>query len=91
MGLDLTPEEERRKAVFYAANVFALACRTFEEHTPAASPKSLVQHMNDLMTELWGNGFSQDEIREAFEDALGDMSRYAVEARNGTGIRGTSL
>lgn len=89
MSAGLTPKEERSTAVLHAANVFALACRAAEEHTPAVSPTSLTRHMHDLMTELWDNGFSQDEIREAFEDALRDMSRYAVEARNGTGIRGT--
>lgn len=91
MSVDLTPEEERRTAVLHAASIFAHACRAVEEHTPAVSPTSLTRHMNDLVTELWDNGFSQGEIREAFDDALRDMSRYAVEARNGTGIRGTSF
>ena len=91
MALDLTPEEERRTAVFYAAGAFASACRTAEEHTPLAAPTSLVHHVNDLMSELWGQGFSQAEIREAFEDAVRDMPRFAVEERNGTGIRGTKL
>ena len=30
-----------------------------------------------LMTELWDRGFSQTEIREAFEAALVDLPRYA--------------
>ena len=54
-------------------------------------PTTLTQHVNDLMTELWDNGFSQTEIREAFEDAVRDMPRYAAEERYGTGIRGTKL
>lgn len=58
---------------------------------PSTSPSSLVQHINTLMTELWDNGFSQTEIREAFHGAAKDMPQYAVEERNGTGIRGTKL
>lgn len=42
--------------------------------------------INDLMTELWDNGFSQSEIRAAFEAALSDMPRYAAgEERRGEG------
>lgn len=91
MSVDLTPEEERLTAVVFAAWKFALASRTVEEHTPSTSPTSLTQHINSLMTELWDNGFSQTEIREAFHDAVQDMPRYAVDERNGTGIRGTKL
>jgi hypothetical protein len=40
--------------------------------------------MNDLMTELWDNGFSQSETRSAFEKAFADMPRYAAgEERRG--------
>jgi hypothetical protein len=40
--------------------------------------------INALMTELWDNGFSQSEIRAAFERAVADMSRYAAgEERRG--------
>lgn len=40
--------------------------------------------INALMTELWENGFSQLEIRRAFEKALLDMPRYAAgEERRG--------
>jgi hypothetical protein len=85
----LTPDEERRAAAVNAAGAFALACRAAEEHTPLALPTTLTQHVNDLMTELWDNGFSQTEIRDAFEDAVRDLPRYAGEERNGTGIRGT--
>jgi broad-specificity NMP kinase len=40
--------------------------------------------MNYLMTELWDRGFSQTEIREAFEAAALDLPRYAagVERRS---------
>ena len=39
--------------------------------------------MNYLMTELWDRGFSQTEIREAFESAVLDLPGYAAgEERN---------
>ena len=34
--------------------------------------------LNYLMTELWDRGFSQTEIREAFDDAVDDLPRYAA-------------
>ena len=34
--------------------------------------------MTHLMTELWDQGFSQTEIREAFEAALAAMPDYAA-------------
>ena len=42
--------------------------------------------INTLMTELWDNGFSQTEIRTAFESAIADMPRYAAgEEKRGKG------
>ena len=38
----------------------------------------LLQAINHLMTELWDKGFSQSEIREAFNAAVADMPRYAA-------------
>lgn len=38
----------------------------------------LLQAINYLMTELWDKGFSQSEIREAFNAAVADMPRYAA-------------
>lgn len=38
----------------------------------------LPQAINYLMTELWDQGFSQSEIREAFIAAVADMPRYAA-------------
>ena len=34
--------------------------------------------INYLMTELWDKGFSQSQIREAYEAAVADMPRYAA-------------
>ncbi|RZJ03402.1 MAG: hypothetical protein EON89_11835 [Brevundimonas sp.] len=38
----------------------------------------LPKAINSLMAELWDLGFSQTEIREAFEAAVADMPRYAA-------------
>jgi hypothetical protein len=34
--------------------------------------------INTLITELWDSGFSQSEIRTAFEKAILDIPRYAA-------------
>ena len=60
-----------------AAAAFARKCadlnrsNTYELH-------ALEEIINTLMTELWDNGFSQSEIRTAFEKAILDMPRYAA-------------
>ena len=38
----------------------------------------LPRAINHLMTELWDGGFSQTEIRDAFNAAIADMPRYAA-------------
>lgn len=89
---ELTPEEQRLFGADAAACDFAKKCRVVEEHTPVAGETSLTDLMNTLMTELWDNGFSQAEIRRAFQAAVDDLNRYAAGSeRNGTGIRGTAL
>jgi hypothetical protein len=60
--------------------VYRLA-KTLEElsqSNPWPQNPLLPQAINDLMTELWDCGFSQTEIREAFEAAIGDLPRYAA-------------
>jgi hypothetical protein len=89
---DLTPEEQHLSAARNAAWVFGRACRTVEEHTPDYAETSLTSLVNDLMTELWDNGFSSDEISSAMLSAAKDVYRYAgQDKRNGTGIRGVAL
>ena len=91
MPADLTPDETRLLAVQDAASKFAKACRSVEEHTSRDAATSLDGLINDLMTELWDNGFSTEEIRAAFEAAAKDVGRYAGPShRNGAGIRGTT-
>jgi hypothetical protein len=65
------------------AHAFAKECAKLREDNPDAETV-LVRIMNDLMTELWDNRFSQSEIKTAFEKALQDMPRYAAgEERRG--------
>jgi hypothetical protein len=79
-------------AAYDAAVEFARVCRAVEEHTPPTSPTSLMDSISMLMTELWDNGFSKQEIADAFTGATGDMNPYTGgEARNGTGIRGVAF
>lgn len=41
----------------------------------------LPEAMKYLMTELWDRGFSQTEIRSAFDAAMLDMPSYAIDER----------
>lgn len=60
-----------------AAYAFGQQCRDLKKSNPY-DLIALDRIINTLMTELWDNGFSQTEIRSAFEHALADMSRYAA-------------
>ena len=61
-----------------AAFNFGAACATFRDKNPFPQMVALDTIINTLMTELWDRGFSQAEIRTAFEDALADMNRYVA-------------
>lgn len=66
-----------------AAATFARRCRELYDEAPK-DQLPLESTINTLMTELWDNGFSQSEIRHAFEAAVADMPRYAAgEERRG--------
>lgn len=60
-----------------AAWTFGQRCRDLNGSNPY-DLIALDHIINTLMTELWDNGFSQTEIRSAFEQALADMPRYAA-------------
>ena len=60
-----------------AVRAFSQQCRDFKKSNPY-DLVALDRVINTLMTELWDNGFSQTEIRSAFEQALADMPRYAA-------------
>jgi hypothetical protein len=62
-----------------AAWVFGQECAELTKSNPyreLVDPLGMM--INTLMTELWDNGFSQTEIRTAFEEAIRDMPRYAA-------------
>jgi hypothetical protein len=59
-----------------AAWAFAHKCAELNKGNPH-STSALESIINTLMTELWDNGFTQAEIRTAFEKAILDMPRYA--------------
>ena len=60
-----------------AASEFARQCADLKRSNPYELD-ALESIINTLMTELWDNGFSQSEIRTAFENAILDMPRYAA-------------
>jgi hypothetical protein len=67
-----------------AASAFGLRCDELYSRNPY-SEVPLRSIITTLMTELWDRGFSQSEIRTAFEEAVSDMPRYAAgqERRGG--------
>jgi hypothetical protein len=66
-----------------ASHNFALRCVELRDSSPYDRP-ALEEIMLDLMTELWDRGFSQSEIRTAFERAVSELPRYAAgEERRG--------
>jgi hypothetical protein len=60
-----------------AAAAFAVRCAELYSINPY-SEVPLRRVINSLMTELWDRGFSQSEIRTAFEEAISDVPRYAA-------------
>lgn len=75
---DLDPATKAQSCAWMAAMVFAEACARFRNGEPYGVAVELDGLMNTLMTELWDQGFSQTEIRAAFQNALADMPRYAA-------------
>jgi len=52
--------------------------KELDQSNPWPEQPLLPQAMNYLMTELWDRGFSQTQIRTAFNDAVADMPRYSA-------------
>jgi hypothetical protein len=74
---DLADEEGVVFGAYDTAADLAVQCRRLREMDVSASATGLESVVNCLMTELWDQGFSQTEIREAFMAAVDDMNRYA--------------
>lgn len=70
--------ERQWLAVINAAAELALRCRDLQRMNVSISEQALDDGVNTLMTEFWDQGFSQTEIRKAFDAALADMNRYAA-------------
>lgn len=82
--LKLTEEEQLLTAGYVAAAQLADTCGALRDFDTEIGRDPAGHLVNYLMTELWDHGFSQSEVRSAFEAALGDMDRYAagVERRS---------
>ena len=74
--------------IYRASYDFASKCAKLYSSNPY-SETPLLRVMNTMMTELWDRGFSQSEIRTAFEAAVLDMPRCAAgeERRGDSGLR----
>lgn len=57
---------------------FSVTCRELCDENPVKLENPLEDVMVTTMTELWDRGFSQTEVRNAFESAIGDLPRYAA-------------
>ena len=74
---DRSPEDHWQDQSMRAVYQFGEALKKLHESNPWPDLPLLPRAMNHLMTELWDHGFSQTEIREAFEEAVADMPRYS--------------
>jgi hypothetical protein len=73
----------RNAVTTHATYNFAQHCAELRDSNTYDKP-ILEVIMPYLMTELWDRGFSQSEIRTAFERAVAEMPRYAAgEQRRG--------
>jgi len=72
------PEDQWQNQAMDVVHRFGLALKELHERNPWPDLPLLPGAMNQLMTELWDQGFSQAEIREAFEKTVADMPRYAA-------------
>lgn len=71
-------EDEWQGQSLAALHQFGSALKSLHQTNPWPDLPLLPRAINHLMTELWDLGFTQTEIREAFEDAVADMPRYAA-------------
>ncbi len=77
---DPDKRDEWQNESIVAVEQFAEALNRLHGDNPWPELPLLPKAINHLMTELWDRGFSQREIREAFEAAVADMPRYAAGA-----------
>ncbi|WP_333605184.1 hypothetical protein [Novosphingobium sp.] len=75
---DRSAEDAWSTAWLSAVHDASKTLKRLHETNPWPHLPLLPQAINYLMTELWDRGFSQTEIRQAFEEAVADMPRYAA-------------
>ncbi len=73
-----SPEDQWHDQSMSVVQQFGAALLELNKTNPFPDLPLLPRAINHLMTELWDSGFSQSEIREAFNDAVTDISRYAA-------------
>jgi len=73
-----SPEDEWQNQSMAAVRRFGSVLEELHRTNPWPDSPLLRAAMNHLMSELWDHGFSQTEIREAFEEAVVDMPRYTA-------------
>ena len=77
-AMELDSDTDWRMLAIDAAHDFAETVRKLCDENPSKLADPLTHIMNDVMTELWDQAFSQSEIRHAFLEAIDDLDRYAA-------------
>ena len=63
--------------LYESVHQLSVELKKLHETNPWPNDQVLPLAMNALATELWDRCFSQTEIRTAFNEAFGDLPRYA--------------
>ena len=71
-------EDQWQSQSLAAVDQFASALGDLHKSNPWPEFPLLPRAINHLMTELCDLGFTQSEIRAAFEEAVADMPRYTA-------------
>jgi hypothetical protein len=75
---DQTPRDEWQTRLYETSYRCSVALRELHNTNPWPDRPVLEQAINTLATELWDQGFSLTEIRQAFETAAADLPRYTA-------------
>lgn len=76
MALD--EETEWRLGCLKLATDFSIECRRIQTDNPSQVMSTIDVIISDLATELWDQGFSLTEIRQAFKAAIDALPAYAA-------------
>jgi hypothetical protein len=75
---EASPEDLLLTKAFVAAATLADTCGALREFESEIGRNPVGHLVHYLSTEFWDHGFSQAEIRAAFEAALDELDRYAI-------------